>query len=144
MLIIARDLFLETFSILRRCGAKRRECQVLWLSAPSADQITAVRHSKHHSTAASLEVDPTWFNDLWFTLIREGFSIRAQIHTHGGAAWHSETDDSYPIIGTPGFVSVVVPRFALLPPSLEQLYVTTIQSKGGWCESTPREVIRIV
>jgi hypothetical protein len=35
----------------------------------------------------------------------------AQLHTHPGAAFHSGTDDEFPIVRTPGFLSIVLPEF---------------------------------
>lgn len=144
MLSIAGTLFLETFRILRKCGQMGHECQALWLSAPSlSDTIVGVRHSVHASTCAGLEVSSDWLSQIWRELADTGLSIRAQIHTHPAEAFHSGTDDAYPIVGTPGFISIVVPRFAADRPALGDLYVTSISANGGWTQLTSKEVIRI-
>lgn len=144
MLEISTALFCETYSILRRCGDKERECQVLWLSAPSApNTIVAIRHSRHISDAYGLEVDSRWVSSLWIELARIDHRIRAQVHTHSGVACHSETDDDYPIVGAPGFISVVVPYFAQGHPGLDRLYVTEIAPQGGWLELRPASAIAI-
>src|ERR1700735_1595070 len=102
MLTIANGLFTETFRILRACGLKELECQVLWMSAQSApDAIVKVLHSGPVSSAGGLVVDPAWISKLWRDLAQSSLSIRAQVHTHGGRAFHSNTDDAYPIVGTP-------------------------------------------
>lgn len=39
-------------------------------------------------------------------------TLAVQIHTHPDDAYHSETDDEFPIVTALGGASVVVPRFA--------------------------------
>lgn len=142
MLEISATLFDETYNVLRQCGAKERECQVLWLSAPSApNTIVAIRHSKHLSDEHGLEVDSGWLTSLWIELARTGQSVRVQVHTHGGKAFHSKTDDDFPIVGTPGFVSIVIPYFAQVHPGVERVYVTEIAPQGGWVELQPSKAI---
>ena len=144
MLEISSALFHDTYNILRECGDKERECQVLWLSAPSMpDTIVAVRHSKHISDEYELEVDSRWLTALWIDLARTSQNIRAQVHTHGGIACHSKTDDDYPVVGAPGFVSVVIPYFAQGRRSLDRLYVTEIAPQGGWIELLPGKAISV-
>lgn len=64
-------------------------------------------------------------------------------HTHAEEAFHSETDDMYPIIGTAGFISIVVPRYGFELPSIDGLYVTKIKSGGGWQQLRPKEALRV-
>jgi hypothetical protein len=144
MINITRELFHETFAILRACGNNKHECQVLWLAASATPTtIVSVRHSEHKSDAYGLEVETTWLNDLWMELATTRYSICAQVHTHPGAAGHSETDDAYPIIGTPGFASIVIPDFAAREPTIDQLYVTFIKESGGWLKRDPRKSIHV-
>jgi hypothetical protein len=144
VLEISAALFDATYNVLRQCGGKERECQVLWLSAPPApNTIVAIRHSKHFSDEYGLEVDSAWLTSLWIELARTGQSVRAQVHTHGGKPFHSKTDDDFPIVGTPGFVSIVIPYFARVHPDVERLYVTAIAPQGGWIELQPLEAILV-
>jgi hypothetical protein len=144
MLKISSALFGKTYELLRKCGQKERECQVLWLSAPTApDTIGAVCHSKHLSDKNGLEVDSEWLTSLWVELARTGQSVRAQVHTHGGKAFHSRTDDDFPIVGTSGFVSVVIPYFATGNPDVDRLHVTQIRPQGGWVTLEPSTALLI-
>jgi hypothetical protein len=145
MLTITRDLFSETFRVLRDCGKMVNECQVLWLSAHAApDSILTVRHSTHDSTGGGVEVDSVWLNTLWRELRSSSLSIRAQIHTHPGMAFHSKTDDAFPIVGSPGFISIVVPNFATHGPTLRGLYATSITPSGKWQELPITEVLQVL
>lgn len=123
----------ETFAILRRCGHGRRECQALWLSEwARPEQICAVVHPRHSSHAGGFQVASNWINDLWGELARTGRGIRVQIHTHPAEAFHSATDDAYPIIHEVGFLSLVIPDFALGPVGFEDAYLAEIASDGTW------------
>lgn len=44
--------------------------------------------------------------------------LLGQMHTHPGEAFHSETDDAFPLVSLPGAFSVVVPYFARSPIKL--------------------------
>jgi hypothetical protein len=121
----------ETFAHFRRCGAGQRECQVLWVSPWSRpDLITEAVHSRHRALGDGLEVNTDWLNKFWIELGDRDSGIRVQIHTHGGAAFHSETDDDWPIVHTPGFLSLVIPNFGLGEIGLRGAYLAEIDQAG--------------
>jgi hypothetical protein len=122
-----------TFEHFRQCGRGRDECQALWISSwDSPEIISRVIHSKHTSQEGGYEVDDVWLNELWLELGNTNSGIRVQIHTHLREAFHSPSDDAYPIIHKPGFLSLVIPNFALGPVSFEDAYLTEIQPNGDW------------
>ena len=125
----------ETFAHFRNCGCGRRECQVLWVSPwDTPDMITKVVHPEHEAHVGGFELDSRWINDFWFALARENVGVRIQVHTHPGEAFHSPTDDAFPIIHTTGFLSLVIPNFALGQIGFEDAYLTEIQADGRWRE----------
>jgi hypothetical protein len=132
---LPRHILAETFAHFRGCGRGERECQVLWLS-PWVGPCTITRavHPEHKADDSGFVLDETWLNKLWITLALEGLGVRIQVHTHPGEAFHSATDDAFPIIHTPGFLSLVIPNFALGPIDFEQAYLAEIQADGCWCE----------
>jgi hypothetical protein len=77
-------------------------------------------------------LDDTWLNEFWLELGATGMGIRVQVHTHPGAAFHSRTDDEFPIIHTPGFLSLVIPNFGLGPIGFHEAYLAEIQPGGHW------------
>ena len=72
-----------------------------------------------------------WISDFWLWLADHALGIRLQVHTHPAEALHSSIDDEFPIIHTPGFLSLVIPEFALGPVGFQNAYITEIQLDGG-------------
>jgi GNAT superfamily N-acetyltransferase len=125
----------ETFAELRRCGGARRECQVLWTGPWSDPQtVAALVHPDHRAHGVGFELDSAWLTTFWQDLTRTGFGVRVQIHTHPGRAFHSATDDAWPLIHTPGFLSLVIPQFATGGVGFAGAYLTEIGEDGQWHE----------
>ena len=144
-LTVGEGLLRETFAILRCCGAGRRECVVYWTGTRlDPTSATAVLHPAHHSRRDFYEIDQAWLHRTSLALAREGRSIRAQVHTHGREAFHSETDDSYPAVQTAGFLSLVVPWFASGPISLDGAYLACLNEKGAFEEIEPSKGIEVI
>jgi hypothetical protein len=123
----------ETFATFRSCGAGRRECQLYWASSwnePLA--LKHVIHPKHKSSFAGLVLNDAWISALWLELSDSSLGVRVQVHTHPGEAFHSATDDAFPLIHETGFLSLVIPNFGLGPVGFRQAYLTEIQPDGGW------------
>ena len=140
--LLSPDILDETFAHFRCCGCGRRECQVLWVSPWDApDTITMVIHPRHEAHIGGFLIDDRWLNNFWFALAQEHLGIRFQVHTHPGEAFHSSTDDEFPIIHTAGFLSLVIPKFALGPIGFEGAYLTEIQEDGRWSEAPITERI---
>jgi hypothetical protein len=125
----------ETFRHFRQCGAGREECQVLWLSSwENPEVIAKIVHPRHRAGRGGFVLDDRWLNDFWMELGDTNMGIRFQVHTHPMEAFHSQTDDDYPIIHKPGFLSLVIPNFALGPVGFKDAYLTEIQPDGRWQE----------
>jgi hypothetical protein len=130
---IAGPLLAATFAHFRECGRGRRECQVLWISSWDVPEIlTKVVHSKHQAHAGGFVLDGQWISDFWQDLGNTNMGIRVQVHTHPMQAFHSPTDDRFPIIHKPGFLSLVIPNFGMDAISLSSAYLTEIQPDGRW------------
>jgi hypothetical protein len=141
---LPRRIVEETFGCFRECGVGRDECQVLWIGPwASPDRITEAVHPKHRSHRGGFVLDGGWISDFWQRLADEGLGIRAQVHTHPTVAFHSDTDDAYPIIHAPGFLSLVIPNFAFGPVGFENAYLTEIQSDGSWREVSIAERLEV-
>ncbi|MBX9460687.1 MAG: hypothetical protein KL785_05895 [Brevundimonas sp.] len=70
--------------------------------------------------------------------------MRVQVHTHPGAAYHSATDDAFPLIHTPGYLSLVIPRFATGPADFTDAFLAEIQPDGRFREVDIPTVLEIV
>jgi hypothetical protein len=132
-LIVPARLLVETFRQFRSCGGGRRECQVLWTSPwASPGTISRIVHSAHRAHAGGFSVVDAWLNDFWTSLAKRGEGVRLQAHTHPLEAFHSATDDDFPIIQTAGFLSLVVPNFGMGRASLDDCYLCEMTASGGW------------
>lgn len=141
---LTQHLLDATFSHFRACGRGRRECQVLWLSSwDQPEIITDVVHPEHKAHVGGFVLDDRWLSAFWLRLGRDNKGVRIQVHTHPRDAFHSLTDDQYPIIHTPGFLSLVIPDFGLGTACFEQAFLTEIQADGRWHNATIRERLLI-
>jgi len=132
---LPRRILDQTFANFRGCGRGRRECQVLWVSPwDAADTISRAVHPEHEAHAGGFVLDDRWLNDFWFRLAQENLGVRIQVHTHPAEAFHSPTDDAFPMIHTVGFLSLVIPNFALGPIGFQDAFLTEIQADGHWRE----------
>lgn len=135
----------QTFDFFRRCGGGRRECQMLWTSSwRSPESIAEAVHPAHRAHAGGFDVEDDWLTSFWLKLAATATGIRVQVHTHPGTAFHSPTDDEYPIINTPGFLSLVVPNFGLGPVGFAGAFLVEIGADGRWREVKVGSRIRIV
>jgi len=144
MLRVGEGLFRETFAQLRRCGAGQDEC-VVYLTGPidAPGEVDELLHPNHSSGPGGYEIDSSWLDRAWRALARAGREVRVQVHTHPGQAFHSATDDGYALIQTPGFVSLVIPRFALGPVGLDDAFLVELAEDGSWVEHSPQDVVVI-
>ena len=60
-----------------------------------------------------LEARATELPRLNVLLHERNLTLVAQLHSHPTNAYHSSTDDTYPIVTRAGRISLVVPDFAL-------------------------------
>lgn len=133
--VIPVRLLEETFRVLRDCGSGRRECQVLWLGPwATPTVVTEIAHSGHDTSFGGVRVHDEWLTAFWRMLDAAQLGVRVQVHTHPGEAFHSATDDAWPMVSTPGFLSLVIPDFASGEPSLRRAFLTELQPDGTWCE----------
>lgn len=141
-LTIGKGVLGQSFEYLRRCGGGHQECVVLWagpLERPGyVDEVIQPRHS---ASAAHYDIDPAWVGELWLDLAERKLTIRCQVHTHPGAAYHSSRDDALALIHTAGYLSLVLQRFAKGQVGLTDSYLTVRDKDGAWLELDPTTTI---
>jgi hypothetical protein len=130
---LPREILGSTFEKFRECGAGLHECQVLWIG-PWKDPlaISEAVHPRHRSHSAGFDVEGAWLNTFWIELAAKKAGVRVQVHTHPGRAFHSATDDRFPIIHLPGFLSLVLPNFGIGPVSFDGSYLAELTDTGDW------------
>jgi len=142
-LMLAPGIMASTFAQLRICGRGQDECVVYWTGpreVPGA--VDGVVQPVHGAGPGWYEVEPAWITSFFLELRRTRRTARAQVHSHPTQAWHSCTDDQYPLTPSPGFYSLVVPRFGAGPVGLNGAYLGELGADGTWVERKPDAEIR--
>jgi len=137
---IPTRIFREALKTMHDCGRGHDEC-VVFLVERDGTGLFDVVHPRHTSTGGGYDVDKNWLGDFAVTQTLQPLHIRAQMHTHPGRAYHSATDDRYPMVGTAGFISVVVPWFAEGHVEPPDLYVCELMPDGTWRALDPSAVL---
>ena len=115
--IVSSDVIEETIGNLRAFGSERLECLVLWLGKIEGNKAFVVQALTPKQESISSENGVGYFvaGETLFLLNRAlsetGLKLFAQVHSHPGEAYHSETDDEYAIVTADGGLSLVVPDF---------------------------------
>lgn len=136
ILRLASSVLGTTFEVLRSCGRSECECVVYWVGPAGADAVDGVEHPTHRRSPFGYQIDDSWLTRFGLDLGRRQRSVKAQVHTHPGAAFHSQTDDDWPIVAQPGFLSVVIPNFAMNGITLKNAWIGRLQQNGTWRELT--------
>ncbi len=130
---LEKEVLERVFEHLRRCGAGKREC-VVYLTGPVDDPsiVDGVVHPHHMASPGRYDVDSAAIAELWQDLLRSARSVRVQVHTHPGAAYHSPLDDAWALVHTPGFLSLVIPNFALGKVGFDGAFLAERTDDGRW------------
>ena len=66
-------------------------------------------------------------------LYERGEILGGQVHTHPTSAYHSNTDDQYPLVTLVGALSVVIPNFARRSPADKESWACyRLRDYGKW------------
>jgi len=132
MVRLAEAILTGTFRTLRECGRGKCECVVYWTGPANGALVDGLEHPIHKRSPFGYEVDDGWLTEFWKRLAASSRSVKVQIHTHPAEGFHSKTDDEWPIVSQPGFLSIVVPDFATGAPSLDTAWTGRLQVDGTW------------
>jgi hypothetical protein len=121
--IIPSSLIVETLCFLRETGQYGAEGFVLWGGVSHGeDEFRFTRSVVPKQRALTtpdgllVVVDGSALFEVNKALYESGEILGAQIHSHPTSAYHSHTDDHYPMVTLLGALSVVVPDFARNAP----------------------------
>ena len=132
LLRLAKDIVGETFRTLSECGRGECECVTYWTGPTEQNLVDGLEHPAHKRSPFGYEVEDTWLTDFWKQLAQSKRSVKAQLHTHPGQAFHSASDDQWPIVSQAGFVSIVIPDFATGEPTLDRAWIGRLEANGKW------------
>ena len=139
---VGERLLEQSLSTMRHCGQGRYECVLFWVASVSdRSRVILVEHPAHTATRDGYSVDGDWLTRLWERIATDDTRVVAQVHTHPGVAFHSRTDDAFPALSTPGFMSIVIPRYATEDLDLGSWFVAELQGDGNWESQPPLTVI---
>jgi hypothetical protein len=122
--VIHPDVVGETIGFLQSVGHHGYEGFVLWsgkLETPDTFRFSTVLIPEQRAmiTASGLlvTVEGQALFKMNKTAYERGEILGGQVHTHPTSAYHSSTDDHYPLVTLLGALSVVVPDFARNAPT---------------------------
>jgi len=145
---VPRRVLDDTGELLAERGRLGLEAVVLWIGrvedSRRASILAAVRPGQiayRGEEGCAVEVPPDALSEI-IRLLHDGTFVLARVHTHPGAAYHSDVDDSNMLIAHDGAISIVVPRFAIDPVDLAECSVNELRHPGGWRELAAEEVAR--
>lgn len=76
------------------------------------------------------------FAKLWEMCRERKLTVVADVHTHPGAAYQSESDRTNPMVARAGHVAIIVPNFAAMPCRADQLGVYEYRGNHEWSTRT--------
>jgi proteasome lid subunit RPN8/RPN11 len=133
LLHLASDVLHKTFCTFRECGRGECECVAYWIGPSESNAVNGVEHPIHQRSPFGYEINDRWLTDFWKRLAASKHSVKAQVHTHPGEAFHSATDDGWPIVSQEGFLSIVIPDFATGEISMKHAWIGRLRVDGTWC-----------
>lgn len=137
----------QTEETLRNAGAEGYEVFVLW-SGRQNGRLFNVRtihvprqDSYRLSSGLCVRVDGDELHRLNVWLYEAGETLAVQVHAHPDAAYHSETDDTYPIVATLGGLSIVAAEFCRAGLFTSSTAIYRLHS-DGWTEH-PGDLVQV-
>ena len=107
----------ETVEAIRSAGQDGYESFVLWSGTRDDDTFTVAQvhipeqTSYKLNTGLCVRIDGSELHRLNVWLYEAQQVIGVQVHSHPTDAYHSDTDDTYPIATLEGSLSIVLPFF---------------------------------
>jgi len=121
--IISKVIVDDTVDFLRGVGTKGAEGFVLWagrIEAPGPFRFQTVMVPEQRPIATDRGLLVVVEGEALFALNKLAYErkeiLGGQVHTHPTSAYHSDTDDHYPLVTLVGALSVVLPNFAKHAP----------------------------
>lgn len=140
----------EMMEFLRVAGSRGCEGFALWVGKRNggifdvAEAIIPAQtgHLTDDGVCVSVGAEELHRLNVW--LYTRKMNVIAQIHSHPGGAYHSDTDDAFPIATTVGCLSLVVPDFARFPFSLNSCATYRLTCQGIWTFVSNSEVKKLI
>ncbi len=148
-IILPQDKIADAYKLMRYAGSKGVEGMALFAGKQKGntfqifETIIPKQNSYRLESGLMYAVDAEELHRINEWLYNNDYRIFAQIHSHPQEAYHSETDNQYPIVATVGGISIVVPRFASDSISINYWAVYRLSSDNIWVEQSIEDVEKI-
>jgi len=134
---ISNILFNKTINILKNRGKKREEGLVLWsgIINPKLREayIMNIMIPKNGHWGGGVTLTHKTILRIIDVLTKKGHFLLAQVHTHPGNFGHSYGDERTPVSHRIGFISIVVPDYALFKvKNMEKFFVYEYMGNFEW------------
>ena len=128
----------EAEKLLQEAGAKGKEALVLLAGHGEGQKfiLDLVLWPDQIATAVSVRLLRDSMSQVHAKLAERGRIIGAQVHTHPGQAFHTETDDADTTVTQLGSLSIVVPYFCRLGLRGWPGCVAYVLEEDGWSSAT--------
>lgn len=152
-LVVPVTLAEESQELLRESGKHEFEALVLWGARPRTCEagvfdvelvLMPRQYAMQTDDGVAVMVDGDALFDMNVAINERGLRLLAQVHSHPGDAYHSQTDDRYSVVTACGGLSLVVPDFARGAFSLERCAVYQLQEGGEWVELGYRQAASLI
>jgi hypothetical protein len=144
-ILVQDDFVLQAQDHLQAMGKNGCEGVTLWAGKLENDIFTVtatIIPDQLHirlSSGVCYYVDGKELHRINVWLYKHKMTLIAQLHSHPSNAFHSSTDDSFPIVTLLGSISIVVPDFASEPFSITNCAVYRLFA-SGWVQLTSNQV----
>jgi|ERR1041385_8452896 hypothetical protein len=149
-LIVPEVCILKVYEHIRKAGEKGVEGIALWAgeTRPSEFEVRVTiipkqtAYERDGGLLYVVEGDELHRINKW--LYENKLSLMVQIHSHPGKAYHSATDDAYPVISTVGGISIVIPDFGFGNIDTKNWAVYRLIPGRGWAEQSRKEIDSLI
>ena len=147
---VPRQLAEEAHAHLKRVGTRGMEGFAIWAGTREgsifqvSQTVIPAQRGVRSASGVCVTIGPEELHRLNVWLYENKLAVVAQIHSHPGRAYHSETDDTFPIATAIGCLSLVIPDFATQPFSLARCAVYRLSPAGRWREVPAADVPRLI
>ena len=147
--LVPADICEATDRRLREAGSDGNERFILWSGTVSEERfLTRTMHLPKQTayrlgSGLCVRVDADELHRLNVWLYENGERLGVQVHSHPTEAFHSDTDDAYPMVTTVGGLSLVVPDFARYGVRGPGTALYRL-SDAGWREILPAHARRLL
>ncbi len=146
---VPRAVVTETENRLRQAGGSNSELFVLWSGLIDGTQFVVRTAHVPRQTSYRLEsgllvrVEGDALHQLNIWLYEHEEVLAVQVHAHPTDAFHSETDDAYPIVTARGSLSIVAADFCRDGLLCDDSAVYRLDDQGWYRLDSPFKLIRV-